>query len=62
MEPMNILIAQIRDIGRGAIEILPQLFISLILLFITYLFAKLVRHIVKSILKSTNLRPSPDFS
>tara|TARA_R110002110_G_scaffold22536_1_gene87266 strand:+ start:1923 stop:2798 length:876 start_codon:yes stop_codon:yes gene_type:complete len=58
MEPMDILIAQIRDIARGAIEILPQLFISLIILFVTYLCAKLVRHIVKSILKKTNLRPS----
>ena len=29
MEPMKILIAQILDIARGAIEILPQLFISL---------------------------------
>ena len=58
MEPMDILITQIRDIARGAIEILPQLFISLIILFVTYLCAKLVRHIVKSILKKTNLRPS----
>lgn len=58
MEPMKILIAQILDIGRGAIEILPQLFISLVILFITYALAKLAKHIAKSVLKKTRLRQS----
>ncbi|MEH6561575.1 MAG: mechanosensitive ion channel family protein [Marinobacter sp.] len=55
---MKILIAQILDIGRGAIEILPQLFISLVILFITYALAKLAKHIAKSVLKKTRLRQS----
>lgn len=58
MEPMKILIAQILDIGRGAIEILPQLFISLVILFITYALAKLAKHIAKSVLEKTRLRQS----
>lgn len=58
MEPMNILVAQILDIARGAIEILPQLFISLVILFITYALAKLAKHIAKSVFKKTRLRPS----
>lgn len=58
MEPMKILIAQILDIARGAIEILPQLFISLVILFITYALAKLAKHIAKSVLKKTRLRQS----
>lgn len=58
MEPMKILIAQILDIARGAIEILPQLFISLVILFITYALAKLTKHIAKSVLKKTRLRQS----
>ncbi|WP_292272191.1 mechanosensitive ion channel family protein [Marinobacter sp.] len=55
---MKILIAQILDIGRGAIEILPQLFISLVILFITYALAKLAKHIAKSVLEKTRLRQS----
>ncbi len=58
MEPMNILIAQILDIARGTIEILPQLLISFVILLITYVFAKLVKRIVKGILKKTSLRRS----
>ena len=58
MEPMKILIAQILDIARGAIEILPQLFISLVILFITYALAKLAKHIAKSVLEKTRLRKS----
>ncbi|WP_100640335.1 mechanosensitive ion channel family protein [Marinobacter salexigens] len=58
MEPMNILIAQVMDIARGAVEILPQLLISLVILIFTYALAKLARHIVKSILKRTSLRKS----
>ena len=58
MEPMKILIAQILDIARGAIEILPQLFISLVILFITYAVAKLAKHIAKSVLEKTRLRKS----
>jgi len=58
MEPIKILIAQVMDIARGTIEILPQLVISLVILFMTYGFAKLAKHIVKSLLKRTYLRPS----
>jgi small-conductance mechanosensitive channel len=58
MEPINILIAQLLDMARGAIEILPQLLISLVILFVTYGFAKLAKNIAKGVLKRTNLRQS----
>lgn len=58
MEPLNILVTQLRDIARGAIEVMPQLLIALIIILLTYAFAKLARNIAQRILKKTKLRKS----
>ena len=58
MEPLNILVTQLREIARGAIEVMPQLLIALVIVLITYGFAKLARSIVKRILQKTKLRKS----
>ncbi|MFY0699978.1 MAG: mechanosensitive ion channel family protein [Bermanella sp.] len=58
MEPIEILFGQLNDITRSAIEITPQLLISLLVLFMTYLVAKLVKNIASRLFKRTRLRPS----
>ncbi|ASP47330.1 mechanosensitive ion channel family protein [Cognaticolwellia beringensis] len=58
MEPINILVAQLRDIARGAIEVMPQLLIALVIILLTYAFAKLAKNIAQRILKKTKLRKS----
>jgi small-conductance mechanosensitive channel len=58
MEPINILITQLQDIARSAIEVLPQILISLLIMFITYAFAKLAKSIARRILSKTHLRMS----
>ena len=58
MEPIEILFGQLNDITRSAIEITPQLLISLFVLFMTYLVAKLVKNIASRLFKRTPLRPS----
>ena len=58
MEPLNILMAQLRDIARNAIELLPQLLIAVVVILITYAFAKLAKNIARRILQKTTLRKS----
>jgi small-conductance mechanosensitive channel len=58
MEPISILITQLRDIARSAIEVMPQLIISLVIVLITYAFAKLAKKIARRILIRTKLRQS----
>tara|TARA_R110001599_G_scaffold19335_1_gene74083 strand:+ start:237 stop:1142 length:906 start_codon:yes stop_codon:yes gene_type:complete len=58
MEPINIMIAQLRDIARSAIEVMPQLMISLVIILITYGFAKLAKNIAGRMLKRAHLRQS----
>lgn len=58
MEPLNILMAQLRDIARNAIELSPQLLIAVVVILITYAFAKLAKNIARRILQKTTLRKS----
>ena len=58
MEPINILVSQLRDIARGAIEVLPLLLIALVIILMTYAFAKLAKNIAQRILNKTKLRKS----
>jgi len=58
MEPINILITQLRDIARSAIEVMPQLLISLFIILITYGVAKLAKNIAQRMLNKTKLRKS----
>lgn len=58
MEPLNILVTQLREIARGAIEVMPQLLIALVIILLTYAFAKLARNIAQRILNKTKLRKS----
>lgn len=58
MEPLNILVNQLQGIARGAVEVMPQLLIALVIVVITYAFAKLAKSISKRILQKTKLRKS----
>ena len=58
MEPISILLTQLRDMAREAIAVLPQLLIAAVVILLTYFFAKLVRSLVRRFLKRTQIRPS----
>lgn len=58
MEPINIMLSKFQEMTQAAIELTPQLLISVFILLMTYLFARLARTITKRILSKTTLRPS----
>lgn len=58
MEPLKILLQQLREMARAVIELLPQLLISIIIILVTFLLAKLFKSITKRILRKTKMRKS----
>lgn len=58
MEPVQILIDQLRDIARSAVALSPQVFVALVLILITALVSKLVKSGISRVLRRTNLRQS----
>lgn len=58
MEPIQILQAQLADIARGIIAMLPQLLIAFVIIAATYLVAVISRSVAKRMLKRTRLRTS----
>lgn len=58
MEPINIMVSKFQEMTQAAIELTPQLLISVFILLITYAFARLAKSVTKRILSKTTLRPS----
>ena len=58
MEPVSILIAQLREIARASIELLPQIAVALIVILLTAGLSKLIRSITRRGFKRTKLRKS----
>ena len=58
MEPVSILIAQLREITRASIELLPQIAVALIVILLTAGLSKLTRSITRRGFKRTKLRKS----
>lgn len=58
INPITILTSQLSGIARGAIAILPQLFVALIVLALTWLLAKLVKAVVRRALERSSMRQS----
>lgn len=58
MEPISILLNQLRDMARETIAILPQLLIAILVIVLTYFAAVLVRKLVRRIFKNSRLRAS----
>jgi len=58
LNPVETLTNQLVDMGNGFIALLPQLAIGLVVLFITWIVAKLVRKVADKIIRKADLRPS----
>ena len=58
MEPIEILMTQLREIARGSIELLPQIAVALFILLLTVALNKLIHFLVERVLERTTLRPS----
>ncbi len=58
MEPINILVSKLQEMAQAGIELTPQLLISVFIILMTYLFAKLAGNLTKRIFIKTKLRPS----
>lgn len=56
MQPIQILLDQLKDIARNLLEMLPQLLIAIIVLSLTYLVALGARSLAKRLLRRTRLR------
>lgn len=58
MEPIQILMTQLRDIARGSIELLPQISVAVLVLILTVALNKFVGFLVQRVMERTKLRPS----
>lgn len=58
MEPITIMVSKFQEMTQAAIELTPQLLISVFILLMTYAFARLAKNVTKRILSKTHLRPS----
>ncbi|PWQ99883.1 mechanosensitive ion channel family protein [Leucothrix pacifica] len=58
MEPISILLTQLRDMVRETIALLPQLMIAVLVMVLTYFAASLVRRLVRRIFRNSRLRAS----
>nr|WP_113912322.1 mechanosensitive ion channel family protein [Roseovarius dicentrarchi] len=58
MEPVTVLITQLRDIARSTIALLPNLAVAIIVIFLTWIVSKLATSTLKRMLKRTKLRQS----
>ena len=58
MEPMNILISQLREMAVVMIAMLPQALISIVVIVLTWLLALAARAVTRRILGHTKFRPS----
>ena len=58
LNPVKTLTTQVIDMGNGFVALLPQLAIGLLVLFITWMVAKLVRKLADKIIRKAELRPS----
>jgi small-conductance mechanosensitive channel len=58
VEPIKILMTQLREIARGSIELLPQIAVALFVLLFTIGLNKLIGFLVDRVLARTKLRPS----
>ena len=58
MEPLNLLVDQLRDMGAAFIKLLPQMGIALVVIIFTWLIAKGATGIADRLTKKAELRPS----
>ena len=58
MEPISVLVKQLRDTARSTIELLPHLAVALIVILLTWLISALATSALARMLKRTRLRKS----
>ena len=58
MEPVRILVAQLRDILRASIELLPQIVVALVVILATWLISKVAKSILARALDRSKMRTS----
>lgn len=58
MQPLQILLEQLRDIAKAGIELLPQAAIALFVIFLTWALAALIGRFVRKSLARSSMRPS----
>lgn len=58
MEPVTILLTQLREIARASIELLPQIAVAFVVVLLTALLSKLGKSIARRIFGRTKLRES----
>ncbi|MEJ6396810.1 mechanosensitive ion channel family protein [Yoonia sp. 208BN28-4] len=58
MEPVKILLEQLDEIGRAAIEMVPQLVVAIIVIFMTWLIKKGLSYLLSGALGRSNMRQS----
>jgi len=58
LEPITVLITQLRDIARGTIALLPYLAVAILVILLTWIVSKVATSALKRMLKRTRLRQS----
>jgi len=58
LEPVGILIDQLREIGRSAIELTPQIMVALVVITLTVLVSKIIKSAISNLMARTKLRQS----
>ncbi|MDW4497049.1 mechanosensitive ion channel [Sulfitobacter sp. D35] len=58
MEPVEILTNQLMSMARDAVALLPQIAVALAVIFVTWIFSKILRYVLRRALDRTRLRPS----
>ena len=58
MQPVSILLEQLRGMAREAIAVMPQLLIAIVMIVLTYFVALLVKKSVRRLFKHAHIRPS----
>ncbi|EBA11130.1 mechanosensitive ion channel family protein [Roseobacter sp. CCS2] len=58
MEPVQILTEQLQEIARGAVELLPQIVVAIVVIVSTALLSRLAKAMAGRVLKHTKIRQS----
>ncbi|MEL6957948.1 MAG: mechanosensitive ion channel family protein [Pseudomonadota bacterium] len=58
LDPISILMQQLREIARGAIEVAPQIAVAIVVLLLAWVVKSIASYVLRKGLDRTNLRPS----
>lgn len=58
MEPLKILLKQLDEMGRGFVELIPQIVVGIVILILTWVLARLAKRALAATLRKVRLRNS----